>query len=140
MNKIFLTGRMTKDVAIRTLPSGIPEAKVVLAVDRPFLNFEGKRDADFIPIIVRGKSTEYLAKYCKKTSSLLVEGRLQIRNFDAKDGTKHWVVEVIANHFEILASKPKENPVEISTETIVETTETKKSFFKDEICDDDIPW
>ena len=105
MNKIVLTGRLTKEPEVRYTPSQKVVAQFVLAVDRPYLNEAGKREADFIPVVVWGKSADLIGNSCKKGHRLLVEGRLQIRNFDAKDGTKHWVTEVIASSFEFIEKK-----------------------------------
>ena len=104
-NHITLLGRLTKDVEIRTTPSGKTVASLVHAVDRPFLGQDGKREADFIPVVIWGKTAELVGNSCAKGHRLLVEGRLQIRNFDAKDGTKHWVTEVIANSVEFIERK-----------------------------------
>ena len=104
-NRIIIMGRLTKDVEVRYTPSQKVVASFTLAVDRPFLNPDGKREADFIPVVVWGKAAELVGNSCKKGHRLLVEGRLQIRNFDAKDGTKHWVTEVIATSFEFIEKK-----------------------------------
>ena len=105
MNKVILLGRLTKDPEIRYTPSQKVVAQFTLAVDRPFLNQQGQREADFIPVVVWGKGAELIGKSCAKGHRLLVEGRVQIRNFDAKDGTKHWVTEVIASNFEFIEKK-----------------------------------
>ena len=104
-NKVLLLGRLTKDPEIRTTPGGKTVAQFTLAVDRPFANQDGKREADFIPVVVWGKTAELVGNSCQKGHRLLVEGRLQIRNFDAKDGTKHWVTEIIANSIEFIERK-----------------------------------
>ena len=104
-NRIIIMGRLTNDPTIRTTNSGKSVAQFTLTVDRPFQNEQGKREADFIPVVVWGKSADLIGNSCKKGHRLLVEGRLQIRNFDAKDGTKHWVTEVIASSFEFIEKK-----------------------------------
>ena len=104
-NKVILLGRLTKDPEIRYTQSQKVVAQFTLAVDRPFLNQQGQREADFIPVIVWGKGAELIGNSCAKGHRLLVEGRIQIRNFDAKDGTKHWVTEIIANNFEFIEKK-----------------------------------
>ena len=104
-NRVILLGRLTKDPAIRYTPSQKVVASFTLAVDRPFLNQQGQREADFIPVVVWGKAAELVGNSCGKGHRLLVEGRLQIRNFDAKDGTKHWVTEVIASNVEFIERK-----------------------------------
>ena len=105
MNKIVILGRITKQVDVRYTPSQKVVASLTLAVDRPFLGQDGKREADFIPVVIWGKTAELVGNSCAKGHRLLVEGRLQIRNFDAKDGTKHWVTEVIANSVEFIEKK-----------------------------------
>ena len=104
-NHITLLGRLTKDPEIRQTPSGKTVAQFTLAVDRPFKTENGQKEADFIPCVVWGKTAELVGNSCQKGHRLLVEGRLQIRNFDAKDGTKHWVTEVIANNVEFVERK-----------------------------------
>ena len=105
MNKIVILGRLTKDTDVKYVASGKAVATFTLAVDRPFLGQDGKREADFIPVVIWGKTAEMVGNSCAKGHRLLVEGRLQIRNFDAKDGTKHWVTEVIANSVEFIERK-----------------------------------
>ena len=105
MNKIVILGRLTKDPEVRYTPSQKVVCSFTLAVDRPFLNQQGQREADFIPVVVWGKAAELCGNSLAKGHRLLVEGRLQIRNFDAKDGTKHWVTEIIANNVEFIERK-----------------------------------
>lgn len=107
MNKVVILGRLTKDPEVRYTPSQKVVASFTLAVDRPFLNQQGQREADFIPVVVWGKAAELVGNSCKKGHRLLVEGRLQIRNFDAKDGTRHWVTEIIATKIEFIERKEK---------------------------------
>jgi single-strand DNA-binding protein len=105
MNKIIVMGRLTKDPEVRYTPSQKVVCSFTLAVDRPFLNQQGQREADFIPVVVWGKAAELCGNSLAKGHRLLVEGRLQIRNFDAKDGTKHWVTEIIAANVEFVERK-----------------------------------
>ncbi len=128
MNKAVIMGRMTKDPEIRSTESGKTVAQFTLAVDRPFTNEQGKRDADFIPVVVWGKGAELIGNSCAKGHRLLVEGRIQIRNFDAKDGTKHWVTEIIANNFEFI--ERKEQPKDMAS---MGTDVTKDAPFNEEI-------
>ena len=109
-NHITLLGRLTKDVEIRTTPSGKTVASLVLAVDRPFLGQDGKREADFIPVVIWGKTAEMVGNSCAKGHRLLVEGRLQIRNYEGKDGQKRYVAEVIVNSFEFIERKSDAQP------------------------------
>lgn len=109
-NHITLLGRLTRDPEIRYTPSQKVVAQFTLAVDRPFKTENGQKEADFIPCVVWGKSAELIGNSCQKGHRLLVEGRLQIRNFEAKDGTKRYVAEVIANSFEFIERKSDVQP------------------------------
>ena len=109
-NKTILMGRLTKDPDIRSVPSGKTVAQFTLAVDRPFLNQQGQREADFIPIVVWGKAGELVGQHTKKGHRILVEGRLQIRNYEDKNGTKKWVAEVICSNVKFLEKLEKTEP------------------------------
>ena len=102
MNKIILMGRLVRDPEVRYTQTGKVVCQFTIAVDRPFSNQEGQREADFIPVIVWGKQAELCGNSLAKGQRVLVEGRLQIRSYDAKDGSKRWVTEVIANSFEFI--------------------------------------
>ena len=114
-NHVILLGRLTKDPEVRYTTSQKVVASFTLAVDRPFLNQQGQREADFIPVVVWGKAAELVGNSCGKGHRLLVEGRLQIRNFDAKDGTKHWVTEVIASNVEFIERKSESKNAQLKT-------------------------
>jgi single-strand DNA-binding protein len=113
-NHITILGRVTKQVDVRYTPSQKVVCSFTLAVDRPFLNQDGKREADFIPVVVWGKAAELCGNSLAKGHRLFVEGRLQIRNFDAKDGTKHWVTEVIASNVEFIEKKSETKPTNMA--------------------------
>lgn len=102
MNKVFLLGRLTKDPEVRYTTSGKIVAQFTIAVDRPYTNAEGQKEADFFPIVIWGKSAETAGNSLTKGQRVLVEGRVQIRSYDAKDGAKRWITEVIADRFEFI--------------------------------------
>nr|DAM68705.1 MAG TPA: Single strand binding protein [Caudoviricetes sp.] len=105
MNKIILLGRLTRDPEVRYTSTGKVVCQFTLAVDRPFANQEGQRESDFIPVVIWGKQGETCGNYLTKGQRALVEGRLQIRSYNAKDGGKRWITEVIADHFEFIECK-----------------------------------
>lgn len=109
MNKIILMGRLTRDPEVRVTPSEKTVCTFTLAVDRQFANQSGEREADFINIVVWGKAAELCGNSLAKGQRLLVEGRLQIRNYVAKDGNKRYVTEVIANSVEFVERKNTSN-------------------------------
>lgn len=110
MNHITLLGRLVKDPEIKYTPSEKCVAQFTLAVDRPFKNADGTRDADFIPVVVWNRAAELVGNSCVKGHRLLVEGRLQIRSYQAKDGTKKYITEVIANSVEFIERKSDSAP------------------------------
>mgnify|MGYP004471921101 CR=1 FL=1 len=112
MNKIILLGRLTKDPEVRYTQSGKVVTQFTLAVDRPFAAADGKKEADFIPVVIWGKSAELAGNSLGKGQRVLVEGRVQIRNYDANDGSKRWVTEVIADRFEFVERKADAQPAQ----------------------------
>lgn len=105
LNRIILIGRLTKDPELRYTPNGKAVASFTLAVDRPFKNQAGEREADFINIVVWGAQAENCANYLSKGKLAAVDGRLQIRTYDGQDGQRRWVTEVVADSVRFLSPK-----------------------------------
>lgn len=105
MNSIVLMGRLVKDPEVRYTSTGKVVCQFTLAVDRPFTNQNGQKEADFIPAVIWGKQGEIAGNSLSKGHRALVEGRLQIRNYTAKDGSKRYVSEVIAGRFEFIEKR-----------------------------------
>jgi single-strand DNA-binding protein len=107
LNRVSLVGRLTKDVEVRYATDGQTAiAKFTLAVDRTFKK-DGQPSADFLPIIVFGKSAENCGKYIGKGRLVGVSGRIQTRSWDDTEGKKHYATEVIADEVDFL-DKPSE--------------------------------
>lgn len=102
LNKVLLLGRIVKDPDVKYTQSGKCVTQFTLAVDRQFKDANGNKETDFIPVVVWGKAAELVGKSCQKGHRLLVDGRLQIRSYEAKDGSKRWVTEIIANSVEFI--------------------------------------
>lgn len=109
MNSIVLMGRLTKDADIRSTQSGKVVASFTLAVDRPYTQ-NGKKEADFIACQIWGKSAEVLGKSVHKGQRILLEGRLQIRQYTDKNGNKRTAAEVVADRFEFIERKEQTAP------------------------------
>ena len=104
MNKVILIGNLTKDPELSTTNSGINYCRFTLAVPKRFAN-AGERDAEFINIVVWRVQADNCHKYLKKGSKACVIGSLQTRSYDAQDGSKRYVTEVVAEEVEFLSSK-----------------------------------
>lgn len=103
MNKVVLIGRLTKDPELKFTPgNGTAVATFSLAVDRRFTSKDGQREADFINVVAWGKTAELVANYMGKGRLLGVSGRIQTRNYEAKDGTKRYITEVVAEEVQFL--------------------------------------
>lgn len=116
MNKLVLLGRLVRDPEVRYTPSERVVCQFTIAVDRPFANANGQREADFIPVVIWGKAAETAGNSLAKGQRVLVEGRLQIRSYEAKDGSKRYVAECIASNFEFIERKEGNAPRQSSME------------------------
>ena len=105
MNKCVILGRLTRDPEVKYTPSGKCVCSFTLAVDRGFKNADGQKEADFIPVVVWGKAAELCGNSLAKGHRLLVDGRIQVRNYDDKNGQKKWMTEVVANSVEFIETK-----------------------------------
>ena len=127
MNKIFLSGNLTKDVELRYTPSGKAVVKVGIAVRRPFSK---EKDAtDFFNLVAWDKTAEFFGRYLAKGSKVLIEGRLQNNDYTDKNGVKHYAVDVIVENVEFAGSKVEKK-----------SDEPKDEFDGTPVNDDDMPF
>ena len=153
MNKVILIGRLTRDPELRYTSSNVATCTFSIAVDRTFTNQNGEREADFINIVVWRKQAENCKNYLTKGSQVAVEGRIQTRNYDDKDGKKVYVTEVVADNVQFLgakgnggncASNDDTTPYDFSAD-MNQTTDVSNDPFADfgssiEISDDELPF
>ncbi|GIP08176.1 single-stranded DNA-binding protein 1 [Paenibacillus macerans] len=102
LNQVALIGRLTKDPELRYTPSGVAVTQFTLAVDRPFTNQNGEREADFIPVVVWKSVAENVANYQRKGNLVAVTGRIQVRNYENNEGRRVYVTEVIGQSVQFL--------------------------------------
>lgn len=107
LNRIVLIGRLTRDVELRFTQEGKAVANFTLAVDRPFKNQRGEKEADFIRTVVWGKQAENCANHIGKGRLVATDGRLQIRSYDGNDGQRKYITEVVAENVRFL-DRPKD--------------------------------
>ena len=105
INRVVLTGRLTRNPELKTTQSELSVASFTLAVNRQFTNSNGNREADFINCVIWKKSAESLCKYTHKGSLIGIDGRLQTRSYDNNNGQKVFVTEVVVDSFSLLEPK-----------------------------------
>jgi single-strand DNA-binding protein len=104
LNKVFLIGNLTKPPELRYTPSGTAVADLRLAVNRNYTTQGGEKREEtcFLTVVVWGKQAESCGEYLDKGSPILVEGRLQTREWEAKDGGKRTVIEVVGERVQFM--------------------------------------
>ncbi|XRJ96355.1 single-stranded DNA-binding protein [Latilactobacillus sakei] len=105
INRVVLVGRLTRDVVLRYTQSGNAAGTFSLAVNRQFTNANGDREADFINCVIWRKSAENLSNYTHKGSLIGIDGRLQTRNYENKEGQRVYLTEVVVDNFSLLDTK-----------------------------------
>jgi single-strand DNA-binding protein len=104
LNKVFLIGNLTRPPELRYTPNGAAVSDLRLAVSRNYTTQGGEKREDtcFVTVIVWGKQAEACSEYLDKGSPILVEGRLQSRDWETKDGQKRSVIEVVAERVQFM--------------------------------------
>ena len=105
MNKVILVGNLTKDPELTTTQSGINVARFTIAVQRKFKNANDEYESDFINCVAWRSSAEFIHKYFNKGNKIGVVGSIQTRSYDAEDGIKRYVTEVVVEECEFVQSK-----------------------------------
>ena len=109
INRTIVVGRLTKDPEFRTTPSGVNVANFTLAVNRTFTNSQGEREADFINVVTFRKQAENVNNYLSKGSLVGIDGRIQTRNYENKEGQRIFVTEVVADSVQFLEPKSQQS-------------------------------
>ncbi len=109
MNKVILIGNLTKDPELRTTQSGVSVCTFRIAVSRRFANAQGVRESDFFDVVAWRQSADFVSRYFSKGRRIAVVGSLQNRSYEAKDGTKRTVTEIVADEVEFADSRPSQD-------------------------------
>ncbi|HOB08310.1 MAG: single-stranded DNA-binding protein [Limnochordia bacterium] len=121
LNRVILIGRLVADPQLRYTQSGVAVTSFTIAVDRSFTSQNGERETDFIDIVTWRKLAETCANHLNKGRLVAVEGRLQIRSYDDRDGIRRKAAEVVADQVQFLDWPNRER----------ETTDLPESGFDD---------
>lgn len=100
MNKVILIGNLAAEPEPRATQSGVLQCTLRLAVQRRFANAQGVREADFFNVVCWRQTAEFCSKYLTKGRKIAVEGSIQNRAYDAQDGTKRYITEILADSVE----------------------------------------
>lgn len=106
MNKVIAIGNLTKDPEIKYSQAGKAVTNFTVAVGRPFKNAQGENETDFLNCVTFGKTAENLAQYQQKGNKVAVEGRVQTRNYENKEGQRVFVTEIVVDNVQFLDKKP----------------------------------
>lgn len=136
MNKVILIGYMAADPESRTTASGVAQCILRLAVQRRFADAQGNRVSDFFNVICWRQTAEFAAKYLEKGRKIAVEGSLQTRTYDAQDGSKRYVTEIIADNVEFCDRAPERGQ---RGDVVQQAQQTFGSDFV-EVDDDELPF
>ena len=105
MNKCILVGNLTIDPELTTTSNGVAICRFAIAVSRKYANAEGERETDFLNIVVWRNLGENCHKFLKKGSKVGIVGNIQSRSYDAADGSKRYVTEIVAEEVEFLSTR-----------------------------------
>ena len=103
-----MIGNVCKDVEMHTTQGGVKRADFTLAVNRPYRNSQGQREADFIRCVTWRERAEFAEKYLAKSKKISVVGSLQVRTYDTQDGQKRTVSEVVVDEIEFVTPAEKQ--------------------------------
>ncbi len=128
MNKVILIGNITKDIELKTTPTGKSVVSTSLATNKSYVGQNGERQkiTNFHNLVIWGKQAEVFAKYLHKGSKVAVVGELQNRDYVGKDNIKRYVTEIRVNEVEFLDQKPVEKTID--TEIGRQTANTPNNF------------
>jgi len=102
INQVFIIGRTTKEPEFRQTQNGVSVATFTIACDRNFKNAQGEKETDFFNIVCWRGLAETVGRYLGKGRLVAVSGRLQNRSYEAKDGTKRYITEIVASEVQFL--------------------------------------
>ncbi len=105
MNKAILIGNLTRDPEITSTQGGISVCKFTVACERRYKNQQGKREADFLSCVAWRGTAEFIYKHFSRGSKIAVIGSLQSRSYDAQDGSKRYVTEIIVDEVEFASTR-----------------------------------
>ena len=157
LNRVILMGRITADLELKRTASGISVTSFSIAVERNYVKQGEQRQTDFINIVCWRQQAEFVCRYFGKGSMIAIEGQLQTRTYQAKDGTNRYVTEVVADNISFTGERrdqsnsgynsyaPANNQLPVYQQAPVQEQQTSysngaNSDFEEMPMDDDLPF
>lgn len=141
INRVVLVGRLTRDPELRSTNSGSSVCSFTVAVDNRTKNPDGSKSASFINCVAFTQTAETTSKYARKGMLVGVEGRLQQRSYDRKEGGKASVIEVICDSVQFLEPKSATGETAVETPVFDDVKPTEASNTESlDLPDDDLPF
>lgn len=128
INRVILTGRLTKDPELRQSQSGVAVATFNLAVNRAFADKNGERGADFINCVAFKKQAENVSQFLNKGSLVGVDGRIQTRSYENKEGHTVYVTEVVCDSVQFLEPKNQNDSQQQNAQQNYQQQNTQQSY------------
>lgn len=136
-NKVIMLGRITKDLELKTTPSGVSVLTFSIAVDRRFQEKGADRKSDFFNCVAWRNEAEFISRFFTKGSAILIEGELQNRSYKDKNGTEKWLTEIIVDRATFTGEKKATGGSSTDTEQTDTTTPENAAPAQ---ADDDYPF
>lgn len=149
INRVVLVGRLTKDPELRYTSSNIAYTRFTVAINRPYSNASGDKEADFIQCVAWRRQAETVARYVNKGSLVGVEGRIQTGYYDDKDGVRKYTTDIVCDSVQFLEPKgdtsssdyEPEEPRGYEPDNYNDrNVEKKQSTPKIDVSEDDLPF
>ena len=140
LNRVVLTGHLTKDPELKVTQSGLSVVQFVIGVQRQFARKDGEREADFISCVAWRKTAENIAKYFRKGQLIGIDGRVQTRSYDDKNGQRVYVTEIVVDNFAFLSSQKGQGNQSQSQRPNTTAQDPFAETGSVDITDDDLPF
>lgn len=140
LNKVILIGHMTADPELKQTPTGVSVCSFSIGVSRRYTKSGEQAQSDFINIVAWRNTAEFVAKYFRKGSAICICGSLQSRSYDAKDGTKRYITEVVADEVNFVERKTDSARTDDFQAPVFSGQEPVAPKFEEITGDDDLPF
>ena len=140
LNSIIIMGRLTADPELRSTSSGLSVTSFTVAVDRGYVRAGEEKKADFIPVVAWRQTADFVSKYFRKGSMIAVQGSLQSRSYEDKNGNKRVAYEIIADQVSFCGSKADSGTGSYDSVSPSSYNNSSADDFSSVVEDDDLPF